>query len=56
VDEDAFGQEVARFLLPMPVRRMDELAGYLEHAYGEGLVMHQEDRWLVVNRPRTAPR
>lgn len=46
-----FGPEVARLLLPLPVRGMDRLATYLEGAYGKGLVMHQDDRHLVVTRP-----
>lgn len=46
-----FGPEVARFLLPMPVRRMDRLSDWLESAYGPDLVMHQEGQWLVVTQP-----
>lgn len=50
-DDAAFGPEVARLLLPVPVRGMDRLSTYLKQAYGEGLVMHQQDQWLVFTQP-----
>ena len=46
-----FGPEVARFLLPVPVKGMEHLSDYLRDAYGEGLVIHQVDEWLVYTRP-----
>lgn len=51
--DDGYGPEVARLALPLPVRQMDALVDYLELAYGEHLVMHQEDRWLVFTQPTT---
>jgi len=51
-DEAAeFGREVARLRLPLPVRGIGKLIGYLEDAYREGLVMHQEGEWMIVTEP-----
>ncbi len=47
-----YGAEVARFLLPTPVRGLDRLVDWMEAAYGRDLVLHQEDTWIVITQPR----
>lgn len=44
-------REVARLLLPLPVRGLDRLSAYLENAYGKDLTMRQEGQWMIVERP-----
>lgn len=51
-DGEQFGPEVARLQLPLPVKGLELLTDWLEDAYGQDLVMHQDDRWLVITQPK----